>query len=105
MNDYELKKEILSIINQNCTEVPYEGTEIDKDEIVDDMMNLVKRLTPTLYYIKSDYGYGDSSIIASNLTEDQALEIYNEQTGADHTVFEYAYYDDHPTYEIRQIGY
>ena len=59
----------------------------------------------TLYYIKSDFGYGDSSIYASHLTEKDALEMFNYLTGGDFEKFDDAYYYDHPRYEIREIGY
>jgi len=58
-----------------------------------------------LYYIKSDCGYGDSSVIESNLTKVEALNLFNKQINGDFKTFESAYNYDHPVYEIREIGY
>jgi hypothetical protein len=59
----------------------------------------------TLYYIESDFGYGDSSIIKSHMTEEEALEMFNYLTGGDFENFDNAYYYDHPIYDIREVGY
>jgi len=42
MNDYELKTKIEEILNNNMEEVPYEGTEVDKQGIIDELFELIK---------------------------------------------------------------
>jgi hypothetical protein len=36
-------EQIRKIVDKHCTEIPYEGTEVNKDGIVNDVFNLVNR--------------------------------------------------------------
>jgi len=40
-NDYWFRKKLEDIIDNNCKEIPYEGTEIDKSNIVSEIMSLI----------------------------------------------------------------
>lgn len=60
---------------------------------------------PKLYYVESNFGYGDSSRIAENLDEKEALKIFNKEINGDFTSFRKAFEYDHPIYEIREMGY
>ena len=39
--DYKLQQELEKIIDNNCVEIPYEGTQVNKDDIIDDIMQLL----------------------------------------------------------------
>jgi len=40
-NDYILKEKLLKIIDNNCKEIPYEGIDLDRDDLVWDIMELL----------------------------------------------------------------
>jgi hypothetical protein len=40
-NDCEFRSKLEKIINRNCKEIPYEGTEVDKQGILEDVINLL----------------------------------------------------------------
>ena len=42
MNNYELKTKIEKILNSNIEHIPYEGTEVDKEAIIDELFELIK---------------------------------------------------------------
>lgn len=60
---------------------------------------------PKIYYVESNFGYGDSARIAENLNEKEALKIFNKEINGDFTSFKKAFEYDHPIYEIREMGY
>lgn len=39
--DWLFKDKIAKIVSKNCKEIPYEGTEVDKNSIVEEIMNLL----------------------------------------------------------------
>ena len=39
--DWELKNKIEKIVESNCKEIPYEGTEVDKSGIVEAICELI----------------------------------------------------------------
>ena len=39
--DYKLQQELEKIIDNNCVEIPYEGTQVNKYDIIDDIMQLL----------------------------------------------------------------
>ncbi len=41
IENWDFQDKIRRIIDKNCTEVPYEGTEVDKQGIVDDIAQLL----------------------------------------------------------------
>lgn len=40
-NDYILDQQLTKIIDKNCTDIPYEGTDINKEAIIDDIIKLL----------------------------------------------------------------
>jgi hypothetical protein len=44
MNRWELEKRIEKIIDRNCVEYPYEGTEVYKQNIKDEIMELIEEI-------------------------------------------------------------
>ena len=47
LDRWELEKKIDKIIDENCKEIPWEGTEVDKGQLKQDIMNLIEYLTKT----------------------------------------------------------
>lgn len=41
------RSDIEKIINRNITKIPWEGDEIDKDSIIDDLLELINKLPET----------------------------------------------------------
>ena len=39
-----LEREIEKIIDENCEEIPYEGTEVDKNQLKLDILELIRNL-------------------------------------------------------------
>jgi hypothetical protein len=56
MERYELEKRIEKIIERNCIEYPYEGTEVYKQNIKDEIMDLIDEITGEN---DTDYQYDD----------------------------------------------
>lgn len=49
MTNWELEKKVEKIINDNCIETMYEGTEVDRVELKNDiitLINTIKMLSP-----------------------------------------------------------
>jgi len=46
MEDYKIRQKIEKILNDNITHYEFEGTEIDKPEIINDVMLLIKSIYP-----------------------------------------------------------
>jgi len=44
MNPYEIEIAVEVIIDNNCKEVPYEGTDVDKISLKEDMIDLINKL-------------------------------------------------------------
>ena len=44
--NWELEKEIEKIIESNCEEYEYEGTEVNKGEMLYDFMQLIYKIAP-----------------------------------------------------------
>lgn len=44
VNLWEIENKIEKIVNDNCKEIPYEGTEVDKGVIRSAIMNLIQEL-------------------------------------------------------------
>ena len=45
MNRWEIEEKVKKIVENNCKEVPWEGTEVDKCGIVSDVLILIEKLT------------------------------------------------------------
>ena len=45
MNNTEIKTKIEEIIDSNMEEIPYEGTEVDKETMINELMNFFRELT------------------------------------------------------------
>lgn len=45
MERWELEKRIEELIERNCREYPYEGTEINKGQLKEDILGLIEYLT------------------------------------------------------------
>lgn len=43
MYQWQLRSEILDLIDKNCREIPYEGTEVDKYNMADDLVEFFMR--------------------------------------------------------------
>lgn len=57
------------------------------------------------YYVVNDFGYGDKAVVETNLTEKEALKIFNREINGDFKDFNLAYQYEHPITEIREVGY
>lgn len=57
------------------------------------------------YYVVNDFGWGDKSIVESNLTREEALKLFNKEINGDFEDFNLAYQYEHPITEIREVGY
>ena len=44
MDRWKLEKEIIEIIEDNCEEIPWEGTEINKAQLKEDILELIENL-------------------------------------------------------------
>lgn len=42
-SDWKLRNALREIVSKNCKEVPYEGTEVDKEEIVNMFLDYLKQ--------------------------------------------------------------
>lgn len=42
INSSELREDIYNIVNENCKEIPWEGTDVDKTEITDSIISYIK---------------------------------------------------------------
>lgn len=54
LQSWELNSEIEKIINSNIEEIPYEGTEVDKQGLRDSILELIYELCPE--YKPEGYG-------------------------------------------------
>lgn len=48
MKEWELETRIETIINNNIKEIPWEGDYVDKEELKQDIKNLIKELNKQL---------------------------------------------------------
>lgn len=44
MTQYELEKAVRKIIDSNCEDIPYEGTEVDKETMTYEIVNFISSL-------------------------------------------------------------
>ena len=44
----ELEKRIEELIDGHCKEIPYEGTEVDKVQLKEDILDLIREETDTI---------------------------------------------------------
>ena len=60
---------------------------------------------PKLYYVINDYGHGDSGRVKENLTEEEAIDLFNKETANDMKSLPEIEFFDHPVTSIRQMGH
>lgn len=59
--DWKLRDRIEKIIDSNCREIPYEGTEVNKSSIKEEFINLLEELEePVMVGIRLDKTKADS---------------------------------------------
>ena len=65
MTNFELQLEIENILNKNIKHIPYEGNEVNKSQIIRDVMELVSKLKP-VSKTKSIVNFSDIFYFAKN---------------------------------------
>lgn len=43
-NEYQIRAEVSKIVEDNCEEIPYEGTEVNKSNMKMEIMNLISTI-------------------------------------------------------------
>jgi len=44
MNHWEIRDKIEKIVDENIKEIPYEGTSIEKADLIDDLIELIEEI-------------------------------------------------------------
>ena len=79
MDKYELRKKIRDIVDSNCDEIEWEGTTVNRDGIVDGVIEYFNGEVKVYEFRWESMGYGRGVMLVAALNKDEAIECAQDE--------------------------